>query len=227
MVPEVKSTRNYLEEGVNILVYGGPGVGKTWQMGTLAPAGFSPLLLDVEGGLLTLASKGIDLPYVTIRNLDDLANVISWLKTPEADCYDTVCLDSISELSKIILADSKLQVKDGRQAYGMLKDTLLAIVKSLCNLPKNLYVTAQIGKVQDDTGRVFFGASTEGQQVAPQLEYIFSEVFVARSERDKDGNVNRFLQTIADGQYSAKDRSSKLAAYEYVGVGEILRRIVT
>lgn len=225
MAVEIRSTADYIGNGVKMLTYGGAGTGKTFQIGSLVDSGFNPILLDIEGGLLTLRSKGYDLPYISIHSLDDMASAIDFLDSDEAARFNVICLDSISELSKIILADCKQNTKDGRQAYGLMKDTVLAIVRRLCLIPKHLYVTAQLGKYQDAEGKVYFGADAEGQQIAPQLEYMFSELLVSRAEKDSEGNVIRFLQTITDGQYSAKDRSAMLAPYEHRTIGEILKEI--
>ena len=221
---EIRSTKDYSENGIKILCYGQAGSGKTYQIKTLIEQGFNPIVIDIEGGLLTLKSLGLDVPYISIKTVDDLYNFFQWIETKEAEQFDVIVLDSVSDLSKIILTNAKRMNKDSRQAYGQMAEDVLSTVRMLCNIPKHIYVTAQLGKMQDDSGKILYGASAEGKVIAPQLEYMFSEVFYSGAYIDEEGKQVHYLQTFNDGIHSAKDRSGVLNQCEF-SIGEIIRRL--
>ena len=59
-----------------------------------------------------------------------------------------------------------------------------------------------------------------------KVAYLFDEVFALRVEKDAEGNPSRWLQTGADLQYSAKDRSGALNLFEPADLGAIAMKIM-
>ena len=93
--------------GVKMLVYGQAGAGKTSLCRTL-PA---PIVLSAEGGLLSI--QDADLPYIEITSIEDLREVYQWItKSAEAVAYQSVALDSISEIAEVVLSAEKKATKD-------------------------------------------------------------------------------------------------------------------
>lgn len=80
-----------------VLVYGPPGRGKTYLMGTLQddPRTSPVLFLDCEGGTSTLFGKEIDL--VEVRGMKDLEQVLDFLEEGNHP-YRSVVLDSLTEV---------------------------------------------------------------------------------------------------------------------------------
>src|ERR1035441_562378 len=104
------------KNGVKILCYGKAGVGKTVLCST-APR---PVILSVEGGTLSL--RQVEIPVIVIRNLADLYEAYSWCQnSDEASAFDTVCLDSLSEIAEVVLTTAKGINKDPRKAYGEMR----------------------------------------------------------------------------------------------------------
>ena len=218
MAINIKSTKDVANNGIKMLVYGQAGAGKTSLIKTL-PA---PIVLSAEAGLLSIA--GSDIPYIEIHNMEELEEAYTYVEKHSAD-YGTIVLDSISEIAEVVLAAEKVKVKDPRQAYSSLLDSMNALIRGFRDLPMNVYISAKMEKVQDDTGRIFYGPSAPGTKVAQSLPYFFDEVFVLRVERNQEGKLERKLQTIPDGIYVAKDRSGKLADYEDPNLGTIIQKI--
>ena len=54
---------------------------------------------------------------------------------------------------------------------------------------------------------------------------MFDLVFALRVEKDSEGNPQRWLQTVGDHQYVAKDRSGKLEPFEQPNLLEIANKI--
>jgi len=225
------------DHGVKILVYGRSGVGKTVLCAT-APA---PLLISAESGLLSLTHSNIarvygegtegvsySLPVVTIRDVAGLVDTYNWLSSSaEAKQYQTVCLDSLTEIAETVLTHAKSQVKDPRQAYGELIEKMTGVIRSFRDLPgKHVYMSAKQEKVQDsDTGLQLYGPSMPGNKLAQGLPYFFDEVACLRIGKTSDGKPYRYLQTAPDPQYEAKDRSGALDPIEYPHLGYIFRKI--
>ena len=215
---EVKTTKDFITTGIKIVVYGASGSGKT----TLAASMPKPIILSAEGGLLSITNT--DIPYVEIHNMQDLTEAYNYIKNNPTE-YQSVVLDSISEIAEVVLSSEKANTKDLRQAYGSLLDSMKDLIRAFRDLPLNVYVTAKMEKIQNESGKIFYGPSCPGTKVAEALPYYFDEVFALRVETNADGQLERMLQTVNDGIYSAKDRSGKLNAYEKPDLSAIINKI--
>lgn len=208
------STNQY----VNTLIYGQSGSGKT----TLCSTVENVIILSAEGGLLSLP-EGI--PYIEIKSYEDLHEAYSWLtEDEEGKAFDVVALDSISEIAEVVLANEKSKVKDARQAYMQLGDTMANLIRSFRDLPKHVMFIAKAEKMQDENGKILWSPSMPGSKLAQSLPYYFDEVLALRVEKDEDGKAMRMLQSESDGQWLAKDRSGKLT-WEEPHLGDVIAKI--
>lgn len=207
--------------GVKLLVYGQAGAGKTSLIPTL-PA---PIVLSAEGGLLSIA--GADVPYIEIASMGDLMEAYKWLsESAEAAQYQSVALDSISEVAEVVLNAEKKASKDPRQAYGAMQEQMADIIRAFRDLPgRHVYMSAKLEKTQDEMGRVLYAPSMPGNKTGQQLPYFFDEVLALRVERDAEGNTQRALMCDSDGLWLAKDRSGKLETWEAPDLGAIINKI--
>lgn len=221
MAIQLKSTSGFAANGVKILIYGAAGSGKTTLIRTLP----TPVVLSAEGGLLSL--HGSDIPYIEITNLDELKEAYSWLAdSEEAKQFQSVALDSISEIAEVILNAEKKEAKDPRQAYGAMQEQMADIIRAFRDIPgRNVYVSAKLEKNQDEMGRVLYSPSMPGNKMAQSLPYFFDEVLALRIEKDADGVTQRALMCDSDGLWQAKDRSGKLAPWEAPDLSEIISKI--
>lgn len=207
--------------GVKLIVYGQAGAGKTSLIPTL-PA---PIVLSAEGGLLSIA--GADVPYIEIASMGDLTEAYKWLsESAEAAQFQSVALDSISEVAEVVLNAEKKASKDPRQAYGAMQEQMADIIRAFRDLPgRHVYMSAKLEKTQDEMGRVLYSPSMPGNKTGQQLPYFFDEVLALRVERDAEGNTQRALMCDSDGLWLAKDRSGKLETWEAPDLGAIINKI--
>ena len=221
MAINLRSTAGLHANGVKVLVYGQAGAGKTSLIKTL-PA---PLVLSAEGGLLSIADA--DVPFIEVSSMDTLKEAYQWvLNSDEAKHFQSIALDSISEIAEVVLNFEKKNTKDPRAAYGAMQEQMGDIIRGFRDLPgKNVYFSAKLEKTQDEMGRVLYAPSMPGNKVGQSLPYFFDEVLALRVERDADGNSQRALMCESDGLWQAKDRSGKLAAWEAPDLGEIIAKI--
>lgn len=216
------------DKGIKVLVYGDAGVGKTKLIGTLPGR---VLVASAESGLLSLSSSGRDdIMVVEISSIDGLREVYSHVKGVSPGGYNWVVLDSISEIAEVCLTESKIKLKDPRQAYGAVQDEVGAILRAFRDLPVNVYFAAKEQRTKDDaTGRVSVGISMPGTKLGQSVPYLFDEVLrlIVVDDKDADGNIERvrWLQTANDGKSVAKDRSGLLDAYEEPDLGAVAAKI--
>lgn len=221
MAVNLRSTGDLAHNGVKMLVYGAAGTGKTSLIPTLP----SPVVLSAEGGLLSIVSARV--PYVEIASMDDLREAYAWCRdSAEARTYQSIALDSISEVAEVVLAKELRGTKDGRAAYGEMNTAMAEIIRAFRDLPgRNVYVTAKLEKSADELGRMLYNPGMPGKSLTQGLPYFFDEVLALRVERDGDGATQRALMTDGDGLWLAKDRSGRLDAWEAPDLGAIIAKI--
>lgn len=222
MAINLKSTKGLHANGVKCLVYGHAGSGKTSLIPTLP----SPIVLSAEGGLLSISDS--EIPYIEINSLATLMEAYQWLvESKEAEQFQSVALDSISEIAEVVLAEELKKNKDGRAAYGELNSVMAGMIRSFRDLPnRNVYFTAKCEKIQDETGRLLYGPSMPGKSLSQGLGYFFDLVMPLRVEKDQEGNVMRALMTDSDGLWQAKNRAAgKLDQWEAPDLGAIIKKI--
>lgn len=217
MAVQLKNTKNAAHNGVKILGYGRAGVGKTTLIRTLP----KPLVISAEGGMLSLSAS--DIPYIEVSSVEELQEAYTF--AAESD-YESIAVDSISEIAEVILNTEKKTAKDPRQAYGAMQEQIADIIRAFRDLPgKNVYLSAKQERIQDDMGRLLYSPSMPGQKTGQSLPYFFDEVFSVRADKNEDGEMVYYLQTSTDGIYEGKDRSGKLEFYEEADLGKIIKKI--
>lgn len=200
MAIKIQSTADIEFNGVKCVVYGGAGVGKTRLCAT-APR---PIIISAEEGLLSLTD--VKCAFVEIKSLKDLDDAYKQLKNhPD---YDTICLDSLSEIAEVLVQELKPQFKDGRQAYMALADAMIPMLKRFRDIKgKNTVFTCKKIDVKDDeSGAVTTELFLPGNVLGNQVPYIVDELFYM--EIDRTGVP--FLQTKPSRKAFAKDRSGAL-----------------
>ena len=221
MAIQLMTTKGYASDSVKILVHGQSGVGKTTLIGTLP----NPVVISAEGGLLALAD--LEIPYLNVTSMTELNEAYEWLlNSKEADQFQSVAIDSISEIAEVVLNTEKKLTKDPRQAYGALQEQMTDLIRAFRDLPKkHVYMSAKTEKATDENGRILYSPSMPGNKLGQMLPYFFDEVLALRVERDSDGATHRGLMCDSDGLWTAKDRSGKLSPWEDAELGAIIRKI--
>lgn len=223
MAINLRSTRDVVNSGIKILVYGMAGVGKTTLIQTLE----SPIIISAEGGLLSL--QNCNIPYVEVKNLAGLAESYEWLaKSEEAKQYKSVALDSVSEIGEVLLSEAKQSStnKDGRAVYGETNDRMSQVIRRFRDLPgRHVYFSAKAEKTQTEEGALLYSPSMPGKTLTQSLPYFFDEVLALKIARNEKGEIYRQLQCQSDLTWLAKDRSGKLAAVEPPDLSAIIAKI--
>ena len=220
MAIKLKSTADVQANGVKALVYGMAGVGKTYMIKSLP----NPLVISAESGLLALT--GTDIPYIEVKTFMELQEAYQYVVSEHGAQFESIAIDSISEIGEIVLAHEKSINKDGRGAYGEMAVKIMEIMRSFRDIQgKNVMFIAKAEKSQDETGRMLYQPSMPGAKISQQLPYLVDLVMALRTEKDTEGTIQRALMCQTDGTWQAKDRSGKLAAWEAPDLSAIIAKI--
>lgn len=215
MAITIQSTKKYNVDGIKAVVHGVSGVGKT-VLCTTAP---KPIIISAERGLLSLSK--MDIPYIEVHNLKEINEAYNLLKADNQ--YQTICLDSISEIADSVITELKKGVNDARQAYGQLSDALGALIRNFRDLKsKHVVFIAKSKRIDDEeSGTWQMEPYIPGKALPFQIPYLVDEVFYY----DIDRKGNRVLCTKSTRKYVAKDRSGMLDEFEKPNLSEIFTKI--
>lgn len=227
-----------LSAGIKSLVYADSGIGKTSLMATLP----QPVLISNESGALSLRSKNMEkiwgagnplicynMPIIEVNTVEDLTDAHRWCtESNEAKAFQSIGMDSISEIAEVVLNNAKRQVKDPRQAYGELIEKMEQVIRSFRDLQdKHVLLSAKQEPMKDElTGVIKYGPSMPGAKLGQKLPYFFDEVFRLGIGQTPQGEKYRFLQTQPDLQFTAKDRSGALDPVEFPAMSTIFAKIL-
>ena len=210
-----------VSEFVKVLVFGDSGTGKTTLIAT-AP---NPIIISAEAGLLSISHTS--LPVIEVSTIDELYEAYHYINSEECEQYETVCLDSISEIGEVMLAQFKKEHKDGRAAYGQLNDDMSSLIRAFRDIKnKHIYFTAKQARIEDAaTGVAKYKALLPGKSLVQQLPYMFDEVLCLHIGEDPETGKYRYLQTQPSITHDAKDRSGKLSDPENPNLSVIFDKI--
>jgi len=208
---------------LKMVIYGEAGAGKTRLAAT---TGAPTVVISAEGGLLSLRDH--DITAIEVKSIADIQEAYKWaVGSKEAQGIQWVCLDSISEIAEVSLAHEKAENKNTMRAYGQMADQMTSLIRAFRDLPeRHVYMTAKQERTQLDDGSMIFGPSMPGKNLTQGLAYFFDEVFALRVHTDEEGNIQRWLQTNANGTHTAKDRSGALELFEPCDLSQIKTKIL-
>lgn len=227
---EVRNSSDVHENGVKSLVYGDSGIGKTTLLST-APG---PLIISCEAGLLSIADTNT--PYIQIdadyenpdKSLQEIYDALEFAQeSEEARKYETISLDSITEVAQVMLFQLKIKYKDPRQSYTVLADELGKLMRGFRDLKgKNVLVSAKSARIEDsDTGIVTYKPKMPGKELLFDIPYIFDQVLYMTLMADEEGTEYRILKTKKGYGYDAKDRSRTLQPIEEPNMSKIVAKV--
>jgi len=140
---------------LKILIYGEPGVGKTVFSAT-AP---KPLLIDVERGSRSVLNVNNPVDVLEFRSIEQVEAIVQYLKNGNSafDKYDTIILDSITELQARLLDQQLRELGDTAPVYkadfgvwGVNTQRLRMLVSAFRDIEKNLICTAHVRTEKDE-----------------------------------------------------------------------------
>jgi len=210
---------------LGFVVHSESGGGKTRMCATTG-APDETVIISAEGGLLSLRDHAIT--AIEVATLADVYAAYDWLAdSDEARGIKWICIDSISEIAEVVLAHEKKENKNTMRAYGQMADQMTGLIRAFRDIGgRHVYMTCKQERVQLEDGSMLYGPSMPGKNLTNSLAYFFDEVFCLHVHTDEEGNIQRWLQTSANGTHVAKDRSGALELYEPCDLSHIAKKIL-
>ena len=233
---KINSTNSVKEHRLKVLINGLSGAGKTSQVKTIKSAGFKPLVISFESGLLSIANSDID--FIDGTKDDDeklipkelrlsrLTEIYHFIMSDEAKKkYDTIFIDSLTEICQCMFDALKKEYperKDNLVLYGELGQKMRDLIKAFRDIPHYHVVFTCLSKIEkDESGKRYVGYDLIGS-IADKLPQFYDESFYLRV----NGEGQREFICRATDSIIAKDRSSKLNPIETADLGAIFNKII-
>lgn len=217
-----------VQSGVKALVHGGPGSGKTPIIQT-APR---PITLAIEPGILTLRNwDGIIVEGKTVAQIKDF---FDWLEgSNEAGGFDTVCVDSVSEMAEVYLRDQMAgTTKGGNKAHGqaaygeMAKQTMKNLFFLNGMKEKHAYLIAKQLLSPEDEGtkkRPYF----PGKQLNTEVPHLFDLIMELGNHNIPGHGSYHCFRTRDSFSSLARDRSGRLDEYEQPNLAHVFTKCMS
>lgn len=216
--------------GVKSVLYGGPGTGKTPLINT-AP---SPVLLAIEPGLLSM--KGSNVPtWAAYEHKDGVAagvrEFLTWFHSDSADLkkYDTLAIDSVSEMAEAILRVKMKANTNKMKAYGEMSfDVMDILTKLYYTRYKHVILLA---KQHEDPETRRKRPSFPGQDLHTKIPHFFDGVWhyakLAAGTIPGVMQEVKAIRTVETFDIMARDRSGNLFEFEQPDLGAIIKKCMS
>jgi hypothetical protein len=210
----------------NALIYGDSGVGKTTLTGSAVevPEMRPVILLDIEGGTLSLRDRYPEVEKVRIDHWDDLVSVYVDLKDNPTK-YKTCILDSISELEEhgmdeIMFRTVTKAREDGLDRdpdlpgigeHGKSANRMRKIIRRFRDLPMNTIFTA-LERTDEDAKRRKSVKPRLSPKLAGQVSG-FLDIVLYMYNKEVGGKIERIIMSKRTDETIAKDRTNRLPEF--------------
>lgn len=206
--------------GVKILAYGPPGSGKTPAINTLP----RPVMLAVEPGLKSMRNSSV--PTFEAYTAERIQEFFVWLfSSPEAAAFDSVAVDSVSQMAEIILTQELKRNKDGRKAFGEMSRKMMEYINGLYFLlNKHVYLIAKMSTF-DDGGMIIRRPYFPGQELNVRIPHLFDEIlYIANQQVPGQAQPCPAIKTKGGFDCIARDRSGRLSEFEPMDLSALIAK---
>lgn len=191
---------------LKVLIYGSAGVGKTTFAGT-AP---KPLVIDVERGSRSLLNVNNPVDVLEFRSIDQVEATVQYLKNgnPAFDKYDTIVLDSITEMQARLIDQQLREMGGGYKlewsGWSENSQRIRMLINSFRDIEKNLICVAHDKLEKDD----LTGLTIIKPQLTPALSKTIAGIFDIVAYLRIDSKGQRVLRLQPTKTILAKSRLS-------------------
>lgn len=204
--------------GVKAIIYGPPGVGKTPIINS-APR---PVLLATEPGLLSMRNSNV--PTWIAPTTAKIDEFFKWFElSSEAKGYDTLAIDSVSQMCDIALNEAKKKKSHGLQQYGDMAEYIYPYLERLYFMPqKHMYLIAKEEVTELGVRRPYFPGKVLPVQIPHKYDCVLR---VAKSSIPGVGERVAF-QCNGTHDVIARNRTGSLADFEPTDFGQLIKKVM-
>lgn len=217
--PAKEFAKNY---GIKSVIYGPPGQGKTPCLNT-APR---PMLIITEPGMLSMRNS--EIPTCHAFTADRIEEMFKWVfGSNELKNFDTIGVDSISQMAEIILTDALKKNRDGRKAYGDMSRSVMEKLMGLYFLQyKHTFLIAKEQRL-DDNGVSVRRPYFPGQDLPVKVPHLFDMVLHLNTVPIPSIGTVKAFRCWQSIDVMARDRSGMLTEFEPPNFGHIVAKVMS
>ena len=205
--------------GCKCLIYGPAGSAKTPIFNTAS----RPLLLATEPGLLSM--KGSKIPTFEAYTPDKVNEFFKWFfNSTETKNFDTLGIDSGSQIADIYLVAAQKSNKHGLKAYGEMADNTMEHLRTLYYTRyKHTYVICK-EEIKDMDGQSMRRPYFPGQVLPISVPHLYD--FILRLSKSIVPVHGEVLAFQCNGSYNvmARNRTGNLDDYEPPHFGNLVEK---
>lgn len=208
-----------IQYGVKAVIYGPPGSGKTPVLNT-APR---PVMLACEPGLLSMRNSIV--PTFPAFTADAVDEFFKWLfHSNETKNFDTIAVDSVSQMCEIYLQAAIKTNKHGMAAYGEMARRSLEQINGLYFLQqKHTYLIAK-QELKDQTGIAMKRPYFPGQQLPVEVPHKYDCVLQLDIHNVPMVGQTKAFRCIGSIDTVARNRTGNLNEFEEPNFGKLVQK---
>jgi AAA domain-containing protein len=209
--------------GCKALIYGPAGSAKTPLFNT-APR---PLLLATEPGLLSM--RGSKIPTYEAYTPQRIDEFFKWFfNSNETKNFDTLGIDSASQVADIYLIDAQKNNKHGLKAYGEMAESTMEHLRTLYYTRyKHTYVICK-EEIKDLDGQSMRRPYFPGQVLPISVPHLYD--FILRlAKTNVPGVQGETLAFQCQGSYNvlSRNRTGNLNQYEPPNFSDLVNKAMS
>jgi hypothetical protein len=201
--------------GCKALVYGAPGSGKT----PLISSAPRPVLLACEPGMLSM--RGSNVPTCQAFTPAAVDDFFKWFfNSNESKNFDTLAIDSVSQMADIYLQEALKKIKHGMQAYGSMATSVMDHMRPLFFFPqKHTYLICK-QDIENGMARPWF----PGKQLNVDIPHMYDFIIHLGIKNVPGVGQIKAFQCNESYDFLARNRTGNLNDFEEPHFGKLVAK---
>lgn len=220
---DLRPARDFaIQYGVKSVIYGPPGSTKTPTINTCP----RPVLLACEPGLLSMRNSNV--PTWQGETAERCDEFFKWFfESIETKNFDTLAIDSTSQMAEIYLGRAKSKNKHGLAAYGaMAEDTLKQLNGVYFTREKHTYLIAK-QEIITEGGISCKRPYYLGKQLPVEIPHKYDEILQLDTQNVPGVGQVKAFRCIGSIDVVARDRTGMLNEFEEPNFEKLIRKCMS
>lgn len=205
-----------IQFGFKALIYGPPGTGKTPIINS-AP---KPLLLACEPGMLSM--RGSNTPTYFATDAKSLDEFFKWFfNSTETKNFDTIAVDSITEMAVLYLKEGERLHRHGLQSYGHMAERMLEQLNGLYyTRDKHTYLIAK----EDTQQNGFKRPSFPGKVLPIEVPHKYDAILRLAIHNVPGVGQTKAFRCVGSIDELSRNRTGNLNEFEPPDYGALIKK---